>query len=188
MTTSSEVSLPNQVPNWLTAFQMGSPLHLLLSSGPHPTSIPDEERKWVVERGGLHDTSRTASLICVTVALLAYSKSPEMCAEFLSCLQAEVHERGLADIHSSESLLWLLLEEPYPPKLRDASRAWVVGDIMSVVSKLPPRLNWLFGELLMRFLMLWKPDLEISVERFEQELWKYLGVVDASTNMVVAVR
>ena len=168
-------SLASQVPMRASVFQFGTPLHLLLSSGPHPTSVPSNDRKWVIKTASLHDTCRTASLVYITLSMLDYSNQPDKCTRFLDALTSKIYERELDRATSSESLLWLLLEEPYADEeLKNPSRAWHVGDVMKIVSRLPPELHFQFGELLLRPLMLRGADLEISTERFEAEVMKTL--------------
>ena len=164
-----------QVPLLASVFQFGTPLHLLLSSGPHPTSVPNGDRMWVVKYGSHHDTCRTASLVYITMSILDYSDQPEKCTRFLNALMSKIYERELDRSTSTESLLWLLLEEQYPDlELKNPFRAWFVGDMMKIVSRLPPPLQFQFSELLLRQLMLREADLEVSIERFEGEVWKSL--------------
>ncbi|KAL1953899.1 hypothetical protein VTO42DRAFT_2051 [Malbranchea cinnamomea] len=172
-TLASDTLIHHQVPLWMSAFEFGTPLHLLLSSGPHPTSVPSNDRVWVVKYGSLHDTCRVASLVYITMTMLDYSKCPEKCTRFLDAMVSKVRERGLDQSTSTESLLWLLLEEPYSDtELKNPLRAWFAGDLMVVVSKLPKELHFQYGELLLRQLMRRGPDLEFSIEKFETEIWK----------------
>ena len=172
-TLASHGPFVSRVPLWASVFQFGTPLHLLLSSGPHPTSVPNNDRMWVVKYGSHHDTCRTASLVYITMSILDYSDQPDKCTRFLNALMSKVYERELDRSTSTESLLWLLLEEPYPDlELKNPIRAWFVGDLMKIISRLPPQLHFQFSELLLRQLMLRGADLEISTERFEAEVWK----------------
>jgi hypothetical protein len=165
----------SQVPIWTDVFQFGSPLHFLLAPGPHPSSVPDSDRVWVITAASVHDTCRLASLIYVTATVLDHSNSPHACERFLEAAQSKIYERGLDRSTSSESLLWLFLEEPYPADLRNPWRAWFVGELMAIANKLTPQLCYQLGELLLRYLMLREPDLEISLEKFEQELFRFLA-------------
>ncbi|WEW57728.1 hypothetical protein PRK78_003195 [Emydomyces testavorans] len=164
-----------QTPVRMTAFQFSTPLHLLLSSGPHPSHVPNEERRWVVKYGSLHDLCRIASLIYITSSILDYATSPDKCSRFLDGLIQKVDMHHLGRWPSTETLVWMLLEEPNHTDLKDPERAWFVGDIMEIVQKLPQQLNYQFSELLLRFLMLRPPDLEISREKFERDLWTFVN-------------
>ncbi|KMP00587.1 hypothetical protein CIHG_07397 [Coccidioides immitis H538.4] len=164
-----------QAPLRRTAFQFSTPLHLLLSSGPHPSPVPKEERKWVVNCGAVHDLCRVASLIYITSSILDYRLSPHKCNLFLEELLLKISQHNLDRWASTESLLWMLLEDPSNVDLKDPRRAWVVGDIMGIVQRLPAQLKYQFSELLLRFLMLRPPDLEISLDKFEVALWQHVN-------------
>lgn len=163
--------LIDHAPARTSAFQFTTPLHLLLSSGPHPSHVPNEERRWVVKYGSLHDMCRIASLIYITSFILDYRDEPERCSEFLDRVLEKVIMHHLDRWPSTETLVWMLLEDPCGSSLKDTARAWLVGDIMEIVQKLPEELNYQFSELLLRFLMLRSPDLEISLDKFEKDIW-----------------
>ncbi|EEP75839.1 predicted protein [Uncinocarpus reesii 1704] len=169
----------SQIPIREEIFQFSTPLHLLLSSGPQPSHVPNEERKWVVKYGSLHDFCRIASLIYITAALLDYRGSADRTARFLEQLLERVDQHRLNRWPSTETLVWMLLEEPASPDLKNPQRAWLVGDMLEVVRKLPWQLNYQFSELLLRYLMLRPPDLEISLSRFERDLWAHLSPQEA---------
>lgn len=173
---SQDRRLIDQAPARTSAFQFTTPLHLLLSSGPHPSHVPSEERRWVVKYGSLHDLCRIASLIYITLYILDYRDTPGKCSRFLESLLEKVRMHHLDRWPSTETLIWMLLEEPCHSNSKDRARAWVVGDIMEIVQKLPEQLNYQFSELLLRFLMLRPPDLEISLDKFERDIWKHFPI------------
>ncbi|KAI1910332.1 hypothetical protein LOZ12_004691 [Ophidiomyces ophidiicola] len=160
----------------MSAFQFGSTFHMLLSSGPRPSHVPDEERRWVVKYGSIHDLCRISSLIYITLSLMHYRNSPHMCNRFLQNALTKVNSHRLDHWPSTETLVWMLLEDPFDADLKDPHRAWIVGDLMESVQKLPQELNFQFSELLLRFLMMRPLDLEISVEKFEANLWAFLDL------------
>lgn len=162
-----------QVPT--AVFEFNSPLYYLLSAGPHPSHIPNEERVWVPKYGSLCDICRVASLIHITAAMLDFRHSPARCRRFIDGVIEKVTQHHLDRWPSTESLLWLLLEVPIDIDLKNPKRAWSVGDIMIIVGKLPPQLKYHFSELLLRYLMLRPTDLEISLEKFEKELWSLVS-------------
>ncbi|KAK2736723.1 hypothetical protein FQN57_000571 [Myotisia sp. PD_48] len=184
-TTKANIAYLTQEPMYITAFQFRSPLHLLLAAGPHPSHVPHDERKWVVKYGSLHEQCRIAALIYITAAMLDNRDSPIQCARFVNSMLMKVYERGLDRQPSTESLVWLLLEEPYDsPELKNPWRAWFVGNLMEIVKRLPHSLQFHFGEILLRILMLREPDLEVSTDKFEKEIGYMSGSDDRRTVVV----
>ncbi|KAJ5325547.1 hypothetical protein MYU51_000295 [Penicillium brevicompactum] len=158
----------HQVPHRLYAFEMGSPLFTLLSSGPRPSQVPQESRVYVVRHAQTQEVSRTASLIYITAALWDYQESPIKTDRFLGHLWALVKQHHLDRDPACETLLWLLLEEGYDSDLQDPERAWSTGELLRVHKQLRPDLQFLWNEILMSFLSFQAPIR--GVEAFEEEM------------------
>lgn len=156
-----------------TAFQMGSPLFSLLSSGPRPSQVPQESRMYVVRDGQTQEVSRTASLIYITAALWDFKDSISRTHRFLTYLSAMVEHHQLDRHPACETLLWLLLEQACDADLRDTERLWSTGELLRAHRQLRPDLQFHFNELLMTFLSLQPPIRGISV--FEADLQASLG-------------
>ncbi|TQB76679.1 hypothetical protein MPDQ_007074 [Monascus purpureus] len=150
------------------AFRMESPLFPLLSSGPRPSRVPQDARKYVVENPPTQEACRSASLIYITAALWDFKDSPTRTRRFLEHLSSLAKEHSLDRDLACETFLWLLLEEGYDADLRDSERGWSTGALLQKHKQLRPDLQFHFNELLMSFLMLDAPIRGIAV--FEQEL------------------
>lgn len=158
----------HQVPHRLHAFEMGSPLFTLLSSGPRPSQVPHESRVYVVPHAQTQEISRTASLIYITAALWDFQESPTKTDRFLSHLWDLVKQHDLDRDPACETLLWLLLEEEYDSELKDPERAWSTGELLRVHKQLRPDLQFLWNEILMSYLSFQVPIR--GVEAFEGDL------------------
>ncbi|KAJ5165855.1 hypothetical protein N7492_006151 [Penicillium capsulatum] len=146
-----------QVPQRQAAFQMGSPLFSLLSSGPRPSQVPPESRRFVVPGAQTLEVSRAAALIYITAALWDFKDSTSKTARFLIYLQAIVEQHQLDRELNCETLLWLLLEQGCDPDLRDPERAWSTGELLQANKQLRPELQFHFNEILMGFFTLQPP-------------------------------
>lgn len=158
------------VPQRQAAFQMGSPLFPLLSSGPHPSQVPQNSRKYVLQNAPTQDVSRGAALIYITTVLWQFRDSPSKTNRFLSHIFKLVQEHRLDRYPACETLVWLLLEETCDVDLRDPERAWSTGELLKVTKQLRPGLQFLYNEILMSFLQMMAPIPGIDV--FERELQK----------------
>lgn len=158
----------SHVPQRRDVFQFEGSLYPLLSTGPHPTRVPLDHRKYVVRNTPTQEICRTAALIYITTALWDHRDSPSRIARFLDQIVSRVKERGLDRYPACESFMWLLLEESYDPDLKDPERAWSTGELLKMHKILSPELQFHFSELLMSFLMLDKPLR--GVDAFEKEL------------------
>ncbi|KAK2744197.1 hypothetical protein FQN55_006881 [Onygenales sp. PD_40] len=158
-------------PQRKAVFQYTAPLYLILSPGPHPTHIPDADRPWVVKYE-VHEVCRTSALIYLNIAVLDYKNIPGKCVRYLEQLVANIYQHGLHDGYQVESLLWMLLDDICDYDLKNPKRAWDVGDVVDLFKFLPPPLSFQFTELLLSFLMLKVPDFNITVAKFEKEVWK----------------
>ncbi|KAL2861232.1 uncharacterized protein BJX67DRAFT_311845 [Aspergillus lucknowensis] len=156
------------VPQRRAAFQIGSPLFALLSSGPHPSRVPLDSRIYVVRNVPTQEITRTAALIYITAALWDFQDSPGKTARFLSHLQHIVKEKELDRYPACESFIWLLLEENCDTDLKDPERGWSTGELLKIHKQLRPDLQFQYNETLLSFLMLNMPMK--SVEAFEKEL------------------
>ncbi|RJE19817.1 hypothetical protein PHISCL_07848 [Aspergillus sclerotialis] len=158
------------VPRRQAAFQMGSALFPLLSSGPHPSQVPQNSRMFVLQNAPTRDVSRTAALIYITIALRDFRYSLDRTRRFLEYLFAIVKEHRLDQYPACETLVWLLLEETCDADLKDSERAWTTGELLKLTKQLPPGLQFHFDEILMSFLQLMPAIPGIDV--FEKELQK----------------
>lgn len=156
------------VPERREAFQMESPLFPLLASGPRPSGVPLERRKYVVERPPTQEVSRSAALIYITAALWEFRDSASRTRRFLNYLTWIVTKHGLDRDPVCETFLWLLLEEGYDEDLKDPERAWSTGALLMKHKLLRPDLQFHFNEMLMNYLMMERPIRGIDV--FEKEL------------------
>ncbi|KAK2796246.1 hypothetical protein FQN50_009636 [Emmonsiellopsis sp. PD_5] len=160
-------------PQRKAVFQYTAPLYLILSPGPHPTHIPDADRPWVVKYE-VHEVCRASALVYLNIAVLDYKDSPEKCVRYLEQLVTNIYQHGLHDGYQVESLLWMLLDDICDYDLKNPKRAWDVGDVVDLFKFLPPPLSFQFTELLLSFLMLKVPDFNITVAKFEKEVWKFV--------------
>ncbi|KAJ5488836.1 hypothetical protein N7539_003726 [Penicillium diatomitis] len=156
-----------------TAFQMGSPLFSLLSSGPRPTQVPQEAHVYVVRTAETQEASRSGCLIYITAALWDFKDSVNKTHRFLAYLTALVEEHQLGKHPACETLLWLLLEQTCDADLRDPKRAWSTGQLLQAQRQLRPDLQFHYNELLMSFLSLQMPVRGIDV--FQNELESSFG-------------
>lgn len=146
-----------QVPQRQTVFQMGSPLFCLLSSGPRPSQVPQESRRYVVPGAKTLEVSRAAALVYITAALWDFKDSTSKTARFLDYMLALVEQHHLERELNCETLLWLLLEQECDPDLRDPERAWSTGELLQTNKQLPAELQFHFNEILMSFFTLQPP-------------------------------
>ncbi|KAL1968018.1 hypothetical protein VTN77DRAFT_2435 [Rasamsonia byssochlamydoides] len=161
------------VPQRATAFQFGSPLYLLLSSGPHPTQVPRDSRRFVVNKNTpTMEWSRTAALIYITTALWDYEETPSKTARFLDHLVRIAKKYDIHRYPACESFVWLLLEEGYEADMREPERAWSTRELLTVHKMLPPDLQFRFNEILLAYLMLTPPI--SGVASFERDLYAAL--------------
>ncbi|EPS32658.1 hypothetical protein PDE_07618 [Penicillium oxalicum 114-2] len=156
-----------------TAFQMGSPLFSLLSSGPRPTQVPQEAHMYVVRSAETQEASRSGCLIYITAALWDFRDSVSKTHRFLAYLTSLVEEHQLGKHPACETLLWLLLEQTCDADLRDPERVWSTGQLLQTHRQLRPDLQFHYNELLMSFLSLQVPVRGIDV--FETELEASFG-------------
>lgn len=170
MIEQNRPSFLSLVPQRHSVFQLESPLYLLLSSGPHPSQVPDNHRIYVIRNAPTQRICRAAALIYITAALWDHRESPSRTARFLDHLVMKVTEHRLDRYPACESFVWLLLEESYDPDLRDPERAWSVGELLKMHKLLRPDLQFHFSEILLSFLMLNRPIR--GVDSFEEELRK----------------
>lgn len=168
MTEHGTESYLSLVPERRTAFHMGSPLFPLVSTGPHPSRVPQHSHMYVLQNAPTQNVSRGAALIYITAVLWDLRDSPSKTRRFLEYLFGIVREHRLDRDPACETLVWALLEEKCDPDLRDSERAWSTGELLNVSKQLPPRLQFQFNEMLMGFLLLMPgiPD----VNAFEGEL------------------
>lgn len=155
-------------PQRCTAFQMGSPLFCLLSSGPRPTQVPPASRRYVVPGAHTLEVSRAAALVYITAVLWDFRDSPDKTVRFLTYLHGLVEQHQLDRELNCETLLWLLLEQGCDPDLRDSERAWSTGELLEMNKQLRPDLQFHFNEILMSFFTLQPPIRGIDV--FEAEI------------------
>lgn len=171
----SQTQFLAQVPRRKSLFEYTTPLHLLLSSGPHPTPMSETERRWIIKTESLAGVCRTAALLLITSTLCDMRYSADKCNRYLDKLITTTQERGFHRRPATESFLWMLLEEPYDEDLKNPWRAWLVGNLLRSSKKLPPFLRFQFDELLLSYLMLKTPDFGFSSMKFEGQLWGHLG-------------
>ncbi|CAG8902952.1 unnamed protein product [Penicillium egyptiacum] len=157
-----------QAPHRHKAFQMESPLFSLLSSGPRPSQVPHESRVYVVRGAHTQEVTRTAALIYITAALWDFQESPSKTDRFLHLLCTTVKQHHLDRDPACETLLWLLLEEPFDSDLQDPERGWSTGELVQAHKRLRPDLQFQFNEILMSFLSFQVPIRGVTV--FEEEL------------------
>jgi hypothetical protein len=158
------------VPQRSTAFQFGSPLYALLSSGPHPTQVPSDSRHFVVNtKTPTMEWSRTAALVYITTALWDYEETANKAARFLDHLVKTAEQYDIHRYHACESFVWLLLEEGYEADLREPERAWSTRELLTIHKMLPPDLQFRFDEILLVYLMLSPPINGIG--SFERDLY-----------------
>ncbi|KAL1981131.1 hypothetical protein VTN96DRAFT_3065 [Rasamsonia emersonii] len=158
------------VPQRATAFQFGSPLYTLLSSGPHPTPVPSDKHRYVINKNTpTMEWSRTASLIYITTALWDYQETPSKTARFLDHLAKVVEQHDLHRHPACESFVWLLLEEGYEADMRVPERAWSTRELLAMHKMLPGDLQFRFSEILLAYLMLTPPI--SGVASFERDLY-----------------
>ena len=158
----------SRAPERRTAFQMESPLYALLSSGPHPSQVPPQHYKYVVQSAPTQDTCRSAALIYITAVLWDLRDSPSRTRRYLAGLLAMVRQQGLDRYPACETLVWVLLEENFDVDLKDAQRAWSTGELLRMQKQLRPDLQFEFNEILTSFLVLTTPIGGIDV--FERKL------------------
>lgn len=137
------------VPQRREAFQMENALFPLLSSGPRPSRVPQDSRKYVLESPPTQKISQSAALIYITAALWDFQDSPSKTRRFLDRLCSMVKEHELDRYPACETFLWLLLEEGYDPDLRDSERGWSTGALVEKLKQLRPDLQFHFNEMLM---------------------------------------
>lgn len=150
------------MPQRKTIFQFESPLYTLLSSGPHPTQVPDDDRLYVVQSSNNLESWRTAAMIYITTALWGFRESTSKTARFLGHLVSVVKAHSLDRSPACESFVWLLLEERYEADMRDPERGWSTGELLEMQKLLSPDLQFRFNEVLLSFLMLKPPTGGIS--------------------------
>ncbi|EER38357.1 conserved hypothetical protein [Histoplasma capsulatum var. duboisii H88] len=158
-------------PQRKAAFEYMTPLHSILSGGPHPSQVPEIERVWVL-RYELSDLCRVSSLVYLNKALWDQRNSPEGCIRYLDNLTANIYEH-LEPNFPVESFSWLLLQDVCDLDLRNPDRAWFVGDIMEGFKQIPQPLQFQFTELLLSFLMLKSADFNITLEGFERQILQF---------------
>lgn len=168
MSEHSRPSFLSDVPDRRRFFQIESPLYCFLSSGPHPSQVPNSNRMYVIQNAPTQEICRTAALIYITTTLWDHRESPDKTARFLEQLMAKLKERGLDRYPMCESFVWMLLEENYDADLKDPERAWLTGELLKRHKLLSPELQFYFNEILLSFLMLNRPLK--GVDFFEQEL------------------
>ena len=156
------------MPQRKTIFQFESPLYTLLSSGPHPTPVPDGDRRYVIRSCDSQETWRTAAMIYIITALWDFRESTSKTARFLDHLVSIVRENSLDRFPACESFVWLLLEEGYEADMRDPERGWSTGELLEIQKLLSPDLQFKFNEVLLSFLMLNPPaegidDYELAI-------------------------
>ena len=170
MISHSKNEYLSAVPQRREAFQMESPLFPLLSSGPRPSRLPQDSRKYVVENPPTQEACRSAALIYIMAALWDFKDSPSKTRRFLDHLISIVKEHGLDRYPASETFIWLLLEEGYDMDLKDSERGWSTGALLRKHRQLRPDLQFHFNEMLMSFLMLDPPIRGVDVFQSEQEM------------------
>ncbi|KKZ60129.1 hypothetical protein EMCG_05154 [[Emmonsia] crescens] len=158
-------------PQRKATFEYMTPLHLILSGGPHPSRVPEKERVWVVKYE-LSSLCRVSSLVYLNKALWDQRDSPEGCIRYLNNLTENVREH-LEPNYPVESFSWLLLQDICDLDLRNPDRAWFVGDIMESFKEIPQPLQFQFTELLLSFLVLKPPDFNITFEGFEHGILQF---------------
>ncbi|PYH97543.1 hypothetical protein BO71DRAFT_126643 [Aspergillus ellipticus CBS 707.79] len=156
------------VPQRRLAFLMDSPLFPLLSSGPRPSQVPQDARKYVVRNAPTQEVTRTAALIYITAALWDFQESASKTGRFLSHIHGLVKEHKLDRYPACETFVWLLLEEGYPSDLKDPERGWSTGELLKMHKHLRPDLQFQYNEILFSLLTL-SPPLR-GIDAFEKEL------------------
>jgi hypothetical protein len=157
------------VPQRSTVFQFESPLYGMLSSGPHPSQVPQGDRMYVIKSAPTSETWRTVALIYITTALWDFQDSPSKTARFLGHLLTIVRENNLERYHACESLIWMLLEEGYEADMKGPERGWSTGELLNIHKLLGPDLQFRFNEILLSFLMLNTPV--GGVDAFEKDIF-----------------
>ncbi|KAL2846425.1 hypothetical protein BJY01DRAFT_213360 [Aspergillus pseudoustus] len=168
MTSHNTDKYLTSVPQRRNAFQIGSPLFSLLSSGPHPSRVPHDSRIYVVRNVPTQEITRTAALIYITAALWDFQDTPNQTARFLDHLLHIVRKHELDRRPACETFIWLLLEESCDTDLKDPERGWSTGALLKIHKQLRPDLQFQYNETLLSFLMLMSPLK--SVDTFEKEL------------------
>lgn len=170
MTEHNSTHFLSLVPQRSTVFQFGSPLHTLLSSGPHPTQVPSDKHRFVINKSTpTMEWSRTAALIYITKALWDYEETPSKTARFLDHLVRMVEQHDLHRHPACESFVWMLLEESYEADMREPERAWSTRELLAIHKVLPRDLQFRFSEILLAYLMLTPPI--SGVASFERDLY-----------------
>ncbi|EDN03068.1 predicted protein [Histoplasma mississippiense (nom. inval.)] len=112
-------------PQRKAAFEYMTPLHSILSGGPHPSQVPEIERVWVW-RYELSNLCRVSSLVYLNKALWDQRNSPEGCIRYLDNLTANIYEH-LEPNFPVESFSWLLLQDICDLDLRNPDRACLLN-------------------------------------------------------------
>ncbi|KAL2006285.1 hypothetical protein VTN00DRAFT_9939 [Thermoascus crustaceus] len=172
MSEHSRPSFLSLVPQRHSFFQIESPLYRFLSSGPHPSQVPNSSRMYVIQNAPTQEICRTAALIYITTTLWDHRESPNKTARYLNQLMAKLEERSLDRYPMCESFVWMLLEENYDADLKDPERAWLTGELLKRHKLLSPELQFYFNEILLSFLMLNRPLK--GVDFFEKELHRVI--------------
>ena len=173
-----------EVPERYQLFQVGMPLHQLLSSGPHPTRVSPENHIWVLKNRVIPEASRTGALLYITMALYEFQGSADKCRRFLNHITSVIRERGLDRFPAVESFLWSLIEERWQVSdydLRNPSRPTDVGDALKNLKLLGPELQFYYTEVLLDFLMLTTPisNLNMFEKSLERDIPECRTVIDA---------
>lgn len=156
----------SQVPERQHLFEIGSPLHQLLSSGPRPTRVSPENHRFVLKHRLIAETCRTAAVLYITMGLYDCQGSPEKCRRFLNHITTLIAERGLNRVPAVESFTWFLIEERWQVSdtdLRNPIRPTAVGDVLKYLKLLGPELQFHYTEALVEYLMLTNPTLSLSM-------------------------
>lgn len=149
-----------QIPERQRLFEIGTPLHQLLSSGPRPTQVSPEKHRWVLKYHPITETCRTASLLYITMALFDCQGSAEKCRRLLKHLTTIIFEQKLDGVPAVESFTWFLIEERWQVEdtdLRNPARPMAVGDALKNLKLLGPDLQFHYTESLLGLLMLTTP-------------------------------
>lgn len=182
MVEHKRISFLVHIPDRQHLFEIGTPLHQLLSSGPRPTKVSPENHKWVLKYHPITENCRAAALLYITMALYDCHGSADKCSRFLKHLTAIIFEQKLDGIPAVESFIWFLIEERWQvgdTDLRNPARPVAVGDALNSLKLLGPELQFHFTEALVGLLMLTTPI--TSLRAFEKGV-DPAAVEDEETN------
>lgn len=183
MADHKSISFLTQVPERQHLFDIGTPLHQLLSCGPRPTQVSPEKHKWVLNYHPISEACRTAALLYITMTLYDCHGSTEKCRRFLKHLTTIIVDQRLDRVPAIESFTWFLIEERWQIEdadLRNSARPTAVGDALKNLKLLGPELQFHYTEALLGFLVLTTPITSLSA--FEKGVNQVCAEADETKN------